>query len=82
MSILLQIAMLLFFYWLITRHYLTELSGFTRFLTFLLMVEITVAKDYFTTGKVESLFNNVIIVCAAIFLLSYVIEVPSNRKQK
>lgn len=82
MSILLQIAMLVFFYWLITRHYLDETSKFTRFLTFLLMVEITVVKDCFTTGRVESLLNNVITVFAAIFLLRYIIGVPSNRKQK
>lgn len=82
MSILLQIAMLLFFYWLITRHYLDEPSKFTRFLTFLLMIEITVVKDCFTTGRVESLLNNVITVYAAIFLLRYIIVVPSNRKQK
>ena len=82
MSILLQIAMLVFFYWLITRHYLGEPSKFTRFLTFLLMFEITVVKDYFTTGRFTNLGTNVILVYAAIFLLKYIIVVPTNHKQK
>jgi hypothetical protein len=82
MDILLQVVMILFFYWLITRHYLTESSGFTKFLTFLLMFEITVVKDYFTTGSFTNLGTNVILVYAAIFLLKYIIVVPTNHKQK
>ncbi len=82
MSILLQVVMLVFFYWLTTKHFLNESSRFTRFLTFLLMVEIAVVKDYYVTGSFESLLSNVILIIANIFIIKYVIKGRSNPKQK
>ena len=82
MNILLQIVMLVFFYWLTTKHFLNESSRFTRFLTFLLMVEIAIVKDYYVTGSFDSITSNVIIVIANIFIIKYVIKRHSNQKQK
>lgn len=81
-GILLWVAMELLFYWLIVYHHLTESSKFTKLLIILLMVEIAVAKDYFITGSFESLVNNVFLVYARIYLLKYIIKVPSSRSQK
>ena len=74
MSVLLQVVMLVFFYWLTTKHFLNESSRFTRFLTFLLMVEIAVVKDYYVTGSFESLLSKVILIIANIFIIKYVIK--------
>ena len=82
MNILLQIVMLVFFYWLTTKHFLNESSRFTRFLTFLLMVGIAIVKDYYVTGSFEDLIGSVILVIANIFIIKYVIKGHSNQKQK